>query len=147
MRRTITDNTITGAGAEPDKALIKRIKEYASGFASALPVSPPDKGDCWGCLFHESGNDSPHNFPMGTDHLIGHFGGTEDQPEPYYVPSLLMRVLKEHGIEPGKLAGSAWLGMAFSNEWKTMLTDSSRKQFARWINRFLYAVLIEGRKA
>jgi hypothetical protein len=141
------DNTVTGAGVGPDRSLIMRIKKYAKGFAAALPVKPPDNGDCWGCLFHRSGNSSPYDMPMGTDHLILHFGGTKEQPEPYYVPSLLLRVLETRGIKPGQHAGSAYLGMAFSADWKTMLTTYQRQQFSRWISGFLYAVLIDGRKA
>lgn len=137
------DGHVIGAGECPDKVLIKRIKEYAEGMAAALPLQQPNSGDCWGCLLREEGNDDPLSMPMGTDHLISHFGGTEDQPEPYFVPSLLARVLKARG------AGQGWYWEFFQapegQEQISMHGDYNRKQCARWVYDYLYGILITKR--
>ena len=141
------DGTVTGAGKEPDKTLIKKIREYANGMAEALPLPAPDGGDCWGCLMHKEGVSDPYDFPMGTDHLVSHFGGMEDQPDPYYVPSLLMRVLGANGVIPGRVQGSAWGAYAFGQIPIREDDRYTRKTFSRWVYKFLYSVLIQGRKS
>lgn len=82
--------------------LRRKIALYVAGFGVAIKngeIKRPSNGDCWGCLFNTA-EGKPETFPMlGVDHLLGHFGGTEEEPEPYYVPSLLMRALKWRGYQ------------------------------------------------
>tara|TARA_Y100000034_G_scaffold6889_1_gene7606 strand:- start:44 stop:820 length:777 start_codon:yes stop_codon:yes gene_type:complete len=86
------------AGALNRTQLDDRIVAYARAFGRAVDagtIGLPDGGDCWGCLF---GTDAdPDLHPLGTDHLLEHFGGTVDQPDPYFVPSLLFRAFGQHG--------------------------------------------------
>lgn len=77
---------------EKRRQLLADIRAYAKGFAKALPVPPPDTGDCWYCMLRIKDT----NVPMGesfknTDHLISHMEHN------YYVPSLLYRALEVRG--------------------------------------------------
>lgn len=68
------------------------------------------------------------------DHLISHLGGTEDQEEPYYVPSLVVNALKAAG------AGQAWYWDLFKQR-KPGSFLSDPKQYARFIQRYMYRQL------
>jgi len=122
-------------GDAPDKKLVAEITRYSTAFAAALPVPPPSNGDCFHCLMRVSeGPDKGKSLgdaSKNKDHLLSHV------KENYFVPSLLARLLEERG------AGGAWFGRAFGEGWP--IPNYARKQFARWINKYLYARLIQGR--
>lgn len=125
------DGTITGEGKLPDAKLVKRIRQYSKDFAAALPVDQPNGGDCWGCcMFEKGGMGSP-------DHLISHI------EEKYYVPSLLVLVLKAQG------AGKAWYWAAFKQKEGTgflhMLEGRGRDTYARWLFKYMYDRIIDGK--
>lgn len=106
---TLQDGTLSGV-SEPasvekrKRALDRKVSSYIKGFcasvAAAKRLDDPSGGDCWGCAMRPT--DDPTREAMGFDHYLGHFGGTEDQPEPYFVPSLVVTAIKVRGYkEPG----------------------------------------------
>jgi hypothetical protein len=126
------DGTVTGEGKMPDAKMVRAIRKYSNAFAAALPVDQPDGGDCWGCsMFEKSG--------MGDEsHLISHI------EEKYYVPSLLVQVLKTQG------AGKAWYWTAFKQgngkeDIHRLLEGRGRDTYARWLYKFMYDRIIDGK--
>lgn len=102
-------NPEDGPSMADAEALRSRIRAYARGYvnemtAGAMPA--PSAGDCLICQLAARGtvNGDRDRIPdTGADHLASHLD------ESYYVPSLLMAVLRARGIVPGQFAGSAWL--------------------------------------
>jgi hypothetical protein len=108
---TFHEDTLIGgidpATVEPAKRRLDRaVRKYIDGFcahvAEARELAPPSNGDCWGCLFSKVrpagfvSNAEPDE-PLGYSHYLSHFGGTEEQPEPYYVPSLVWKAVQRRG--------------------------------------------------
>jgi len=135
---TLTNGAITyPEGIDPDTLqrdrdeLARQIRTYAAGFGAAVArgeVGEPGGGDCWGCLFARALD--PHTFALGTDHLRSHFGHTDDDPDPYYVPSLLLRAFGTHG-DPGVC-------------FRLCLDRHDGTEAARVIRGFLRRVLLDG---
>lgn len=111
------------------KELKKAIKKYAQGFVEHLKdIKLPSEGDCWHCageiadepgvyLDDKTGNTNHYKMHMG---LTRDENGDPEEPEPYYVPSLVWRALKEKGL--GDVGVLMWLGwdnttQTFGNRW------------------------------
>ncbi len=97
------DGTIRGTIPAGDterakRALDKQVRRYIRGFCdhviAAGEISAPSGGDCWGCHMRAS---DPAAEPMGYGHYLDHFGGTPDEPDPYYVPSLVTNAIRARG--------------------------------------------------
>jgi len=110
------DGTISGWVPAEDTERAKRrldraVREYIKGFCqhvAANGLEAPGGGDCWGCYFQHAAPSTATSWggapaadrrpePMGYDHYISHFGGTEEEPEPYYVPSMVWRAVQDRG--------------------------------------------------
>jgi hypothetical protein len=119
-------------------ALRKRIREYAGAYAELLvagEIPEPSGGDCWGCYLRAEGEPVTTEV-MGTHHYLLHLGGTEEQEEPYYVPSLVVNALRFCG------AGPAWYWGLFSSDPAERFGGiTPRQDYARFIRRFLYRQL------
>jgi hypothetical protein len=119
-----------GAGKVPDKKLVKRIKEFANGFAAALPVEQPDGGDCWLCMV---------DGEVGNEHLLSHVN------EKYYVPTLLVKSMKEAG-RTNHVMRCAFKGEHFGS-YESQLLTSYRKWFAKDVYQYMYRRLVDGMKS
>jgi hypothetical protein len=113
------------------KALAGKIRRYTKLFGQAVAegqVGYPSGGDCWGCVFQSDAG----NFLLGSDHILGHFGGTPDEPDPYFVPSLLFRACQTSG-DP------RWL-------YQHLIESKDGRYAASVLRSFLRRVLLEGRQ-
>jgi hypothetical protein len=121
---------ITGAGSEPDKKLIKKIKAYTKKFIAALPVDPPDGGDCWICIAERSSRNEYTDVDVS--HLISHI------EEDYFVPTLLLNAMERKGMT------QLWQATAFGHNTFLRLDDSYVQQsFKRALYEYLYAHIID----
>ena len=95
---TITKSgQITGHGTynpKADKALKRRVKEYASKCAQAVPLDRPDGGDCWYCNLVTEGGQTLGDAAKDTEHLMSHIEAG------YVVPSLVYRAIEENYNAP-----------------------------------------------
>lgn len=84
------------------KVLTKQINEYAKNFVAKLEageIDMPSGADCWFCYMTADNNKSMGDSLGDHDHLLEHIS------EGYYVPTLLLRAVNEHG----SLAGYEWV--------------------------------------
>lgn len=80
--------------AEERRELREAARAYINDFIDALEagdVPPPSGGDCWYCALETNEGESMGDAADNASHLRSHID------EDYYVPSLMMRALKERG--------------------------------------------------
>lgn len=88
-------------GNVPNKKLIRKIKNYSKRFANELPIKLPSSEDCINCQFNLHGK----------NHLLCHI------KENYFVPSLLLNVLKKNiCVSPPFLGYSITFNAAFKSK-------------------------------
>lgn len=130
MTLNIKTGRITGAAVNLKKhlKLKKQIKIYVNGYMAdltALKISEPSNGDCWGCIADSK---------LGSDHLLSHF------KEKYYVPTLAWNAANMFGISNvAKHCLSYWIGLHDQDgkAFEKIAKQQIKKALTRYLQRRL----------
>jgi len=127
-RKYVIESSVKGFNPKAVEKLRKEIREYAKGFAKAIPVDRPSGGDCWFCALI-TGDKKPWGEAIGDkDHLLQHIKTR------YYVPSLLAHALEEFGASQVAKASAFKYGDP-PNDW---MLGVARRQIEACVKRYLY---------
>jgi hypothetical protein len=107
-----------------DKAIKAKVKKYAQLCAGAVPMSPPDSGDCWYCLMKTNDNKTLGDAIKDNEHIDSHI------KESYIVPSLVLNALREAGNT------DFILSLVFNNPNKNML-DVAKERVYKSVYRYI----------
>lgn len=113
------------ASNQKEKNLRKKIMAYAKLYVDAIPMNPPDGGDCWFCCMTTENKTSLGEATGNTDHLLSHI------KEKYVVPSLAYHALKSKGC------GDLILHGAFTKD-QGHLNDIAKRYIGRAVRAYLF---------
>lgn len=102
------------------RQILRYVDKYMEALATGK-VPKPSGADCWYCYFE----------PMQkvTDHLLAHL------EENYFVPSLLVRAMKEYPVSP---AAEWWLQGIWGDEHSRRWVGVGQNQLRSALRRYLY---------
>lgn len=133
-----SNGKMTGCGSNgtPKKLakLVKEINQFASIYMEKLlagEIPEPSAGDCWYCVMVTTEGKTLGDV-ANSSHLLEHLR------QHYYVPSLVVNAVKEHGSMADQQALHAiWVAKEFDSFWVSVFKSNGKRSLVRYFKKQL----------